>query len=247
MKIGRGITPTSEVSWFCSEEGTVFRTWDPSTGKPGRDIAIQRFLAPAIPGKIIAVGLNYRDHAAELGLAAPEEPILFMKPASSVIGPGEKIQYPVQSGRVDYEAELGVVIGRRCRNVRKDEAPGMILGYICVNDVTARDLQIKDGQWARAKSFDTFAPVGPWIETAVDDPHNLAISARLNGQVKQNSNTGNLIFNVFELVAFISSVMTLEPFDIIATGTPSGIGPMEKGDEISIEIQGIGTLSNSVA
>jgi 2-keto-4-pentenoate hydratase/2-oxohepta-3-ene-1,7-dioic acid hydratase in catechol pathway len=144
------------VSWFSSEEGTVFRTWDPSTGKQGRDIAIQRFLAPAIPGKIIAVGLNYRDHAAELGLAVPEEPILFMKPASSVIGPGEKIQYPVQSGRVDYEAVLGVVIGRRCRNVRKMRR-GDDPRYTCVNDVTPRDLQIKDGQWARAKSFDTFA------------------------------------------------------------------------------------------
>lgn len=247
MKIGRCVTKASGVSWFCSEDGKAFRAWNPSTGEAGTAVEISRFLAPALPGKIIAVGLNYRDHAAELGLAVPEEPILFMKPATSVIGPGDSIVYPPQSGRVDFEAELGVIVGKRCRNVRKEEARAVILGYTCFNDVTARDLQVKDGQWTRAKSFDTFAPVGPWIETAIEDPHDLAISARLNGQVRQRSSTGNLIFNVYELIAFISSVMTLEPFDIIATGTPAGIGPMEKGDEISIEIEGIGTLSNSIA
>lgn len=247
MKIGRGITPHSEVRWFCTEDGMAFSAWDPLTAHQGDSLEIRRLLAPALPGKIIAVGLNYRDHAAELGLAAPGEPILFMKPSTSVIGPGDTIAYPEQSGRVDYEAELAVVVGKRCRNVKKEEAAGVILGYTCLNDITARDLQARDGQWTRAKSFDTFAPVGPWIETAVDDPHDLAISARLNGRVKQESNTGGLIFGVYELVAFISSVMTLEPFDIIATGTPSGIGPMEKGDEISIEIEGIGILSNRVA
>ncbi len=247
MKVGRGITSTSEVIWFCSADGRSFRVWDPCTAKKGGDVEIQRFLAPALPGKIIAVGLNYRDHAAELGLAVPKEPILFMKPASSVIGPGDTIVYPGQARRVDYEAELAVVIKKRCRDIRKEEVQGVIFGYTCFNDVTARDLQVKDGQWTRAKSFDTFAPMGPWIETALKDTHNLAISARLNGQIRQNSNTGNLIFNVFDLVVFISSIMTLEPFDIIATGTPSGIGPMEKGDEISIEIEGIGTLSNTLA
>jgi 2-keto-4-pentenoate hydratase/2-oxohepta-3-ene-1,7-dioic acid hydratase in catechol pathway len=170
-----------------------------------------------------------------------------MKPATSVIGPGDTIVFPAQSGRVDYEAELAVVIGTRCRDVKKEEARGFILGYTCLNDVTARDLQIKDGQWTRAKSFDSFAPVGPWIETAIEDPHDLVISARLNGRTVQESTTSNLIFNVFELVAFISSIMTLEPFDMIATGTPSGIGPMVKGDEISIEIEGIGTLTNRIA
>jgi 2-keto-4-pentenoate hydratase/2-oxohepta-3-ene-1,7-dioic acid hydratase in catechol pathway len=247
MKVGRGITAASQVRWFCTADGKAFREWDPSTGEQGGVIEIHRLLAPALPGKIIAVGLNYRDHAVEMGLAPPEEPILFMKPATSVIGPGDTIVFPAQSGRVDYEAELAVVIGTRCRGVKKEEARGFILGYTCLNDVTARDLQIKDGQWTRAKSFDTFAPVGPWIETAIEDPHDLAISARLNGRTVQESTTSNLIFNVFELVVFISSIMTLEPFDIIATGTPSGIGPMVKGDEISIEIEGIGTLTNCIA
>jgi len=247
MKVGRCVTTRSEITWFCSGEGKSFRTWDPGTAEQGAAIKVQRFLAPALPGKIIAVGLNYRDHATELGLALPEDPILFMKPATSVVGPGDTIVFPKQAGRVDYEAELAVVVGKRCKDVRKEDAPGVILGYTCFNDVTARDLQVKDGQWTRAKSFDTFAPTGPWIETALENPHDLGISARLNGQVRQSSNTRNLIFNVFELVTFISSIMTLEPFDIIATGTPAGIGPMERGDEISIEIEGIGTLSNSIA
>ncbi|HNQ86221.1 MAG TPA: fumarylacetoacetate hydrolase family protein [Deltaproteobacteria bacterium] len=247
MKVGRCVTTRSEITWFCSADGKSFRTWDPATAEQGAAIKVQRFLAPALPGKIIAVGLNYRDHATELGLALPEDPILFLKPATSVVGPGDTIVFPKQAGRVDYEAELAVVVGKRCKDVRKEDAPGVILGYTCFNDVTARDLQVKDGQWTRAKSFDTFAPTGPWIETALENPHDLGISARLNGQVRQSSNTRNLIFNVFELVTFISSIMTLEPFDIIATGTPAGIGPMERGDEISIEIEGIGTLSNSIA
>ncbi|HPI94160.1 MAG TPA: fumarylacetoacetate hydrolase family protein [Deltaproteobacteria bacterium] len=247
MKVGRGVSPRTGVCWFCTVDGQTFREWNPATEEAGGDIEITKFLAPALPGKIIAVGLNYRDHALEMGLTLPAEPILFMKPSTSVIGPGDAIVYPEQSGRVDFEAELAVVVGRRCRKVNREDARNVILGYTCLNDVTARDLQAKDSQWTRAKSFDTFAPVGPWIETAVGDPHDLAISARLNGQIMQESNTRNLIFDVFDLIAFISSVMTLEPFDIIATGTPSGIGPMVRGDEIAIEIQGIGTLTNTVA
>jgi len=194
----------------------------------------------------VAVGLNYRDHASEMGLEIPKEPILFLKPSTSVIGPQEAIVYPSQSSRVDYEAELGVVIGRTCKDVDARDAKDYILGYTCLNDVTARDLQAKDGQWTRAKSFDTFAPIGPWIATDIEDPHTLSIQARLNGETKQSSNTSNLIFTVYELIDFISHIMTLREGDIIATGTPSGIGPMSLGDEIAIEIEGIGVLVNRV-
>lgn len=246
MKVGRALTAADEVLWYCTDDGKTFLAWDPETSRRGGEIGVSRLLAPAVPGKILAVGLNYRDHAQEMGLAPPEEPILFMKPATAVVGPQDAIQYPAQSSRVDYEAELAVVISRTCRGVSAEDARNYILGYTCFNDVTARDLQVKDGQWTRAKSFDTFAPLGPWIATDIDDPHRLAISARLNGQTRQSSNTSNLIFSVFDLVAFISSVMTLERFDVIATGTPSGIGPMERGDEITIEIEGIGTLTNTL-
>ena len=175
----------------------------------------------------------------------PENPILFLKPATAVIGPNEPILYPAQSQRVDYEAEWGVVISRLARNVKAASANDYILGYTCCNDVSARDLQIKDGQWTRAKSFDTFSPIGPWIETELD-PSNLVVQGILNGKIVQNSNTANLIFTVPELVCFISSIMTLLPGDVIATGTPSGIGPMQKGDEIVISVQGIGELKNFV-
>ena len=169
-----------------------------------------------------------------------------MKPATSVIGPLDDIVYPSQSSRVDYEAELAVVISKDCKDVKASDAAGVILGYTCLNDVTARDLQVSDGQWTRAKSFDTFAPIGPWIETDIGDPHSLAITSHLNGECKQSSNTKNLIFTVFELVEFISGIMTLNKGDVIATGTPSGIGPMNPGDEIAIELEGIGVLTNRV-
>jgi 2-keto-4-pentenoate hydratase/2-oxohepta-3-ene-1,7-dioic acid hydratase in catechol pathway len=246
MKIGRGVPSKGAVSWCCSMDGTAFREWDPDTTRQGEDIHIVRLLAPAVPSKIIAVGLNYRDHAKEMGLTPPEEPIIFMKPLSAVIGPGDDIIFPAQSSRVDYEAELAVVIGKRCRDVNAVDAADVILGYTCFNDVTARDLQIKDGQWTRAKSFDTFAPLGPWIETDIEDPNSLGITLRLNGEIRQTSNTNNLIFNVCNLVEFISSIMTLERWDVIATGTPSGIGPMVKGDEIEVSIEGIGVLKNRV-
>ncbi len=246
MKLGRAVTVSGETASFSTEDGKYFRAWDENTQKPGAEITVKKLLAPVLPGKIIAVGLNYRDHAQEMGLALPQNPILFMKPSTSVIGPDDKISYPAQSGRVDYEAELGVVISRKCRNVKAGRARDFIFGYTCLNDVTARDLQAADGQWTRAKSFDTFAPIGPWIVTDIEDPHNLAISSRLNGELKQSSSTSNLIFSVFDLVEFISSVMTLEKGDLIATGTPSGIGPMNRGDEIRIEIEGIGTLTNTV-
>ncbi len=203
-------------------------------------------LPPAVPSKIVSVGLNYVDHAKELDMAVPDEPILFIKPSTAVIGPRESILYPASSQRVDYEAELGIVIKDTARYVSAEEAASYIEGYTCVNDVTARDLQEKDGQWSRAKSFDTFAPIGPWIETDLD-PADLGIRSFLNGELKQDSRTSRFIFNVPQLVEFISAVMTLLPGDIISTGTPPGVGSMEPGDEITIEIEGIGRLVNKVA
>jgi len=188
------------------------------------------------PTKIVCVGLNYKKHAAEMGHELPQEPVLFMKPTSSIINDGDEIKYPAMSKRVDYEAELAIVMGEG----------GTIAGFTCANDVTARDLQKKDGQWTRAKSFDTFCPLGPEI-VQVDDANSLGIKAFLNGKIVQDSNTSDMIFSVEEIVDFISHVMTLNKDDTILTGTPSGIGPMNKGDEIVIEIERIGTLSNRVA
>lgn len=229
--------------------GEVFRLeGELVKAKPGKklgNLSELKLKSPCVPSKIVAVGLNYRDHAQELNQKIPENPILFLKPKSAVIGPGEPIILPSQSQRVDYEAELAVVISRRAKNVKPEKACDYILGYTCFNDVTARDLQVKDGQWTRAKSFDTFAPIGPWIETELD-PSHLQIQAILNGKIVQNSNTENLIFSVPDLIAFISSVMTLEPGDVIATGTPSGIGPMKPGDEIMIKVEEIGELINPV-
>jgi 2-keto-4-pentenoate hydratase/2-oxohepta-3-ene-1,7-dioic acid hydratase in catechol pathway len=203
-------------------------------------------LAPCEPSKIVAVGLNYRDHAAEIGHPLPEEPLLFMKPSTAVIGPDEDIVYPAMSRQVDYEAELAVVIGRTCRHVKAEDFRDYVLGCTCINDVTARDLQKKDGQFTRSKSFDTFAPLGPWIETAVPDPDNLTVEAYLNRENRQHSSTRNLVFSVGALVAFISRIMTLLPGDVIATGTPAGIGPMVPGDVVEIRVEGIGTLRNRV-
>lgn len=213
----------------------------------GREYTLDavKILSPCTPTKVVCVGLNYTDHAKELNQQLPDEPVLFLKPPSSIIAEGENIVYPRQSNHVDYEAELAIVIGRRTHHVKADKAKDHILGYTCFNDVTARDLQSKDIQWTRAKSFDTFAPVGPFIVTDVD-PLNLSIKSRLNGTVRQNSNTKNMIFDSYKLVEFISGVMTLETGDIIATGTPAGIGPMQKGDIIEIEIEKIGTLRNKV-
>ncbi len=202
-------------------------------------------LAPCLPSKIVCVGLNYVEHARELKMQLPAEPILFIKPPSAMLGPGGQIVYPPSSQQVDYEGELAVVMGKRCKNVPAEEAEKYILGYTCFNDVTARDLQSKDVQWTRAKSFDTFAPFGPWI--AKIDPANAAIQTRVNGKVKQKSNTSDLIFGVPKLVEFVSQVMTLEPGDLIATGTPPGVGPLQKSDVVEVEIEGIGILKNSVA
>ncbi|HHO77126.1 MAG TPA: FAA hydrolase family protein [Deltaproteobacteria bacterium] len=246
MKIGRALSEEGNIVWYKSEDGEAFIQCEPLTFEPIRPIKVKRLLAPTLPGKIVAVGLNYRDHAEELGLDLPKEPILFMKPATSVIGPLDEIIYPRQSTRMDYEAELAVVISKECKDVKASTAREFILGYTCLNDVTARDLQVADGQWTRAKSFDTFAPIGPWIATDIDDPHSLGITAYLNGEQKQSSSTANLIFSVLELIEFISGVMTLNAGDVIATGTPSGIGPMNPGDTIEIAVEKIGVLKNKV-
>jgi len=204
-----------------------------------------RLLAPSEPSKIVALGLNYRDHAQEMKQELPKEPLIFLKPSTAVIGPGEAILYPPSVGRLDYEGELAIIIGKEARDVSVKEAKDYILGYTCFNDVTARDLQRRDGQWTRAKGFDTFAPMGPWIETEVD-PLNLRLETYLNGQLRQSSHTSQLIFSPYQLVSFISQVMTLLAGDVIATGTPSGVGPMEVGDRVRVVIEGIGTLENFV-
>jgi 2-keto-4-pentenoate hydratase/2-oxohepta-3-ene-1,7-dioic acid hydratase in catechol pathway len=201
-------------------------------------------LAPCEPTKVVGVGLNYRDHAKEFGHPLPEEPLLFLKPSTVVIGPDEDIVYPAMSRQVDYEAELAVVIGKPCRHAAAEDFRDYVLGYTAINDVTARDLQRKDGQFTRSKSFDTFAPLGPWIETAIPDPDNLAVESYLNGENRQRSSTRNLVFSVGALVAFISRIMTLLPGDVIATGTPSGVGPMQPGDVVEIRVEGVGTLRN---
>jgi 2-keto-4-pentenoate hydratase/2-oxohepta-3-ene-1,7-dioic acid hydratase in catechol pathway len=204
------------------------------------------FLVPTLPSKIVCVGLNYRRHAQEFGMELPKEPILFMKPATALLPHLGAIHYPPMAAQLDYEAELAVVIKSVTKDIAPRRAEAHILGYTCMNDVTARDLQKLDGQWTRSKSFDTFAPLGPWIETKFV-PSDAVITARLNGVTRQESTTADLIFPVDYLVSFISRVMTLLPGDIISTGTPSGVGPMKKGDIIEVEVKGIGTLRNSVS
>lgn len=224
-------------------EGSPF-----SGGKPGKQTAPLskvRLLAPCRPSKVVAVGLNFRAHAKEVSKTLPEEPMLFMKPSTSVIGPNEAIVRPPISRRVDHEAELGVVIGKKCRLVDPEQAAENILGYTCLNDVTARDLQGKDIQFTRAKSFDTFCPLGPVI--ALDlDPTQAGLRALVNNEARQDSNTSDMIFDVYDLVSFASQVMTLNPGDVIAAGTPAGISPLRAGDTVVIEIDGVGRLPNPV-
>jgi 2-keto-4-pentenoate hydratase/2-oxohepta-3-ene-1,7-dioic acid hydratase in catechol pathway len=202
-------------------------------------------LAPVRPGKVICVGRNYAAHAAEHESEVPDLPLLFLKPPTSVIGPGDMILLPPQSTQVEHEAELAVVIGQAGRWIPADQVDLHILGYTIANDVTARDLQRQDGQWTRGKGFDTFCPLGPWIETELD-PADALITCTVSGQLRQMASTRDMVFPVRQLLAFISSVMTLEPGDVILTGTPSGVGPLLDGDEVRIEIEGIGTLTNPV-
>ena len=209
-------------------------------------LAEARLLTPVVPGKIVCVGRNYADHAKELGNDAPSEPIIFLKPPSALLPPGGTIVRPAQSERVDFEGELAIIIKRRARNVSRDEWRDYVLGFTCANDVTARDLQKRDVQFTRAKGFDTFLPLGPCIATDLD-PSSLEITTRVNGEVRQHGNTAQMIFPCDLLLEFISAVMTLEPGDVILTGTPAGVGPMNAGDEVEVEIEGIGILANVVA
>lgn len=204
-----------------------------------------QLLAPVSPGKIVCVGRNYAAHAAEHGAEVPQIPLLFLKPPSSVIGPGEFIFLPPQSQRIEHEAELAVVIAAHARWLTREQAKDVILGYTAALDITARDLQRQDEQWTRAKGFDTFCPLGPWIETDLD-PADALITCTVNGNMRQMASTRDMIFPVWEIVAYISSVMSLEPGDVILTGTPAGVGPLQNGDEVSVDIEGIGVLSNPV-
>lgn len=226
-------------------EGTLDALKPVSNAKPIGSSEI-RLLAPVLSGKIVAVGLNYRDHAEETGHELPKAPMLFIKPSTAVIGPEDAIVYPPQTKRLDYEGELAIVIARTAKNVAEKDARKYVLGYTCLNDVTARDLQRLDGQFTRAKGFDTFAPIGPVIVTELE-PDDLQVETRLNGERRQKNRTSNLIFGCDYLVSFISHVMTLLPGDVISTGTPSGIGPMQVGDTVEVEIEKIGCLRNTIA
>lgn len=208
-------------------------------------LADVRLVAPMLPSKVLAIGRNYAAHAEELGNEVPDEPLVFMKPSTAVIGHREAIAHPAISERVDYEGELAVVIGRLCRDVPAARAAEVIFGYTCANDVTARDLQQRDDQWTRAKGFDTFCPLGPWIETQLD-PGDLKITTTVNGEIRQSARTSQLIHDIPTLIAHISAVMTLLPGDVILTGTPEGVGPLRPGDEVSVTIESVGTLTNRV-
>lgn len=206
-----------------------------------------RLLAPVLPrSKVVCIGKNYADHAKEMGGEVPAEPIIFLKPNTSVIGPGETINWPAMSDRIDYEGELALVIGRICKDVPKERAHEVIFGYTIANDVTARDLQSRDGQWTRAKGFDTFCPLGPWIETDYN-VSDQQIKTSVDGEIKQDSDLSHMIFDIPTIINFVSSVMTLFPGDVILTGTPSGIGPMKAGAKVTVEIEGIGALTNTLS
>lgn len=252
MKLFR-VLYENRVRWGCRQEDDIFFL----NGSPLEGLfklSDQRaewsscsILAPSEPSKIVAAGLNYTDHAAELDMKVPEEPVIFLKPSSSILDPEKPVILPWQSERVDYEAEIACVISKQCRNIKPVQAKSFIFGYCCFNDITARDLQSRDGQWTRAKSFDTFSPFGPCLVTPDDlDPSDLSIQALVNGKIRQDSRTSNLIFPFPELISFISGVMTLFPGDVITTGTPPGIGPLKSGDRVEVRIEGIGTLSNPV-
>ena len=256
MRIVR-FSPPSKAKYGVLEYGLIRGLrGSPFTGFKGADTTFKfdgstynadevKLLPPCTPSKIICLGLNYRSHAEETKLPIPEVPLLFMKPSTAVIGPEEQIVLPAHSRRVDYEGELAVVIGKRARHVPESKAKAYILGYTCLNDVSERHNQRDDGQWTRAKSYDTFAPLGPWIETEVQ-PEDLKIETYQNGELRQSARTNDLIFGIPKIVSFITGVMTLLPGDVIATGTPSGIGRMNAGDVVEITIEGIGTLKNIV-
>lgn len=253
MRIAR-FTPPQEISvsplfGIVNGDEIEILTGDPlysGINRSGETVALEKvkLLAPVIPrSKVVCVGKNYAEHAKEMDSKVPEQPVIFIKPNTSVIGPEDAIVWPAMSQRVDHEAELAIVIGKICKDVPKDRVKEVILGYTVANDVTARDLQKVDGQWSRAKGFDTFCPLGPWIETELD-PSDLAISAEVDGQLRQSDRTSSMIFDIPTIINFISQVYTLLPGDVILTGTPAGVGLIPVGSTVSITIEGIGTLSN---
>jgi len=255
MKLCRVIHESFEQPRFGAIEGGSVHVFEAGvsldslpTARSNRTLSLQevKLTAPVTPSKIVCVGRNYREHAAELGNKMPEEPLLFLKAPSSVIGDGETIELPRQSERVEHEGELGVVIGNRARHISANENPlSYVLGYTCVNDVTARDLQRKDVQFTRAKSFDTFCPVGPIIVRDIN-PLDVEVITRLNGEIKQRASTSTMAFSIPFLIRYIAEIMTLNPGDLIATGTPAGVSPMKPGDVVEIDIEGIGVLRNRV-
>jgi 2-keto-4-pentenoate hydratase/2-oxohepta-3-ene-1,7-dioic acid hydratase in catechol pathway len=234
-----GLADDSMVTLISDEP---FAAWEPEGVVP---LPHAQLLAPTVPTKVVCAGINYRGHAKEMGHDLPAEPVIFLKPPTSVVGHGAEIRIPNGLDSVDYEAELAVVIGRRTHNVSAEEAPAHILGYACANDVTSRALQKRDGQWTRAKGFDTFCPLGPWVETDAD-PLDLLVESYVNGRMRQSSRTSEMIFSVYELVSFVSRVMTLLPGDTVLTGTPVGVGPMVSGDVVEVRIEGVGSLVNRV-
>lgn len=236
-------SPESDIVKI-SKSSPWSKNFMPTLGEvPLKDVLL---IPPTEASKIVCCGLNYKKHAEELGMDIPEEPIIFMKPPSAIIGHLSNINLAHKNNRIDYEAELAIVIKKRCSKVSCKNAKDYILGYTCLNDVSDRDIQKKDGQWTRAKGFDTYCPIGPWISYNIEDPNNLDIKCVLNSKVVQHSNTKDMIFSVEKIVSFVSHSMTLEPGDIIATGTPQGIGKLNPGDTVSIEIESIGTLTNFV-
>lgn len=208
-------------------------------------LAEVRLLPPVLPNKVIGIGKNYADHAREMGVEAPMTPVIFLKPSTSVVGPGESIVLPVQSARVEFEGEIAVVIGRLAKDVPPGRVDDVILGYTCANDVTARDLQRSDGQWTRAKGFDSFCPLGPWISSGIDGK-GLSVQTEVNGEARQSAPASSMVHSITDLVVFVSSVMTLIPGDVILTGTPAGVGPLADGDRVEVAVEGVGVLRNRV-
>ena len=234
-----GVADTEGVLVY---NGSPFVAWEPTeVVVPWSSVSL---LAPVIPTKVLCVGRNYEDHASEMGADVPDEPTIFMKPSTSVIGPNANVVYPPISKLIHHEAELAVVISKPARNIKAEDASQYIFGYTAANDVTARDIQRKDGQWTRGKGFDTFCPLGPAIETELDPLERLAVICRVNGDVRQAGFTSDMVFGVAEILEYISAFTTLLPGDVILTGTPSGVGPVEAGDLMEVEVDGIGTLSN---
>ena len=251
MKIVRVDSSADDITYGAVEpegirlhRGTPFVAWEPTeTVVPWNEA---RLLAPVIPTKVVAVGKNYAEHAAEMGGAVPDFPIVFLKPPTTVVGPLQPIRLPPDTDEVHHEAELAVVIGRVTRDVDIEDVGAHVLGYTAANDVTARDLQRRDGQWTRAKGFDTFCPLGPAIDTELDPAEGLSITCRVNGELRQAGSTSDLVFGIGEIVSYVSRIMTLLPGDVILTGTPSGVGPITAGDKVEVEIEGIGVLVNPV-